>query len=110
MDVVKNRRYVGLDLAKKTVEVCIVQDGADTVRHSGVKTDAAGRERLAGMLRKEDVVGVETCAYAFFLARFLEKRVGCRVLILNAGSLQVIWKSLQLRSNCRRPTRRMRER
>jgi hypothetical protein len=60
------KRYVGLDLAKRTMEVCIVQDDEDGVkRMSGMKTDGKGRERLAGLLRESDVIGMEDCADAF---------------------------------------------
>jgi transposase len=74
------------------MEVCIVSDGAPIERH-GFKTDAEGRERLCGLLRKTDTVAFEVCAYATGLARQLIWAVGCKVLMLNPGQLQVIWKS-----------------
>jgi transposase len=88
------KRYVGLDLAKRTMEVCVVQDGTSGVeRASGMKTDGKGRERLARRLRKSDVVGMEACAYAFLLARYLQREAGCTVYILNPGKLRMIWQS-----------------
>jgi transposase len=88
------KRYVGLDLAKRTMEVCVVKDGeAGAERVSGMKTDGKGRERLARLLRKSDVVGMEACAYAFLLARRLKREVGCTVYILNPGKLRMIWQS-----------------
>jgi transposase len=88
------KRYVGLDLAKRTMEVCIVQDGeAGVKRVSGMKTDGKGRERLAGLLRENDVVGMEACAYAFLLARYLKAETGCTVYILNPGKPRMIWQS-----------------
>ena len=88
------KRYVGLDLAKRTMEVCIAQDGLAVLnRVSGMKTDGKGRERLAGLLRNSDVVGMEACAYAFVLARYLLAKVGCVVYILNPGKLRMIWQS-----------------
>jgi hypothetical protein len=48
-------RYAGIDLAKRTMEVCIV-DGDKIERH-GLTTDEKGRSILASLLRKTDVVG-----------------------------------------------------
>ncbi|MDR1229826.1 MAG: hypothetical protein LBK61_00330, partial [Spirochaetaceae bacterium] len=42
-------RYVGLDLAKRTMEVCALRDGQKPQRFSGIGTGEAGREKLAGM-------------------------------------------------------------
>ena len=88
------KRYVGLDLAKRTMEVCIAQSGQTGLKRvSGMKTDAKGRERLAGLLRESDVVGMEACAYAFVLARYLQEEAGCTVYILHPGKLRIIWQS-----------------
>ena len=91
--VAEARRYVGLDLAKRTMEVCIFSDEEDNLSLSGVKTDESGRRRLARLLKQNDVVGMEACSYAFMLKRFIDKEVGCTVYILNPGKLQMIWKS-----------------
>jgi transposase len=85
------RRYVGIDLAKRTMEVCILE-GKKIERH-GLKTDEKGRQILRQLLRKDDVVGYEVCSYGNLLARMLEKDVGCQVVPLNAGDLRIIWKS-----------------
>jgi transposase len=85
------RRYVGIDLAKRTMEVCIL-DGTKIERH-GLTTDEKGRHILALLLRKTDVVGYEVSSYGNRLARALEKQVGCQVAPLNAGELWIIWKS-----------------
>jgi transposase len=84
-------RYIGIDLAKRTVEVCIVDDGK--IERHGLRTDEKGRRILAGLLRKSDVVGYEVCGYGNLLARFLQKEVGCEVVPLNPGDLRIIWKS-----------------
>jgi transposase len=86
-------RYVGLDLAKRTMEICILADGQKTIRISGHKSDEGGRNRLAALLKKTDIIGMEACTYAFVLTRFLLKEVGCTVYILNPGKLVMIWKS-----------------
>jgi transposase len=85
------RRYVGIDLATKTMEVCIL-DGKKIERH-GLTTDRKGREILRMLLRKSDVVGMEVCCYWQLLSRELIKGVGCKVYDLNAGDLRIIWKS-----------------
>ncbi|MDR1419174.1 MAG: transposase, partial [Treponema sp.] len=85
-------RFVGIDLAKRTMAVCIVSDGEPIERH-GLKTDGEGRKRLCRLLKKTDTVALEVCAYATVLVRQLNREVGCTVIMLNPGRLQVIWKS-----------------
>jgi transposase len=85
-------RFVGIDLAKKSMELCILCDGQAAVRLS-YKTDAGGRARLCANLRASDTVAIEACALAFVLARQLERDVGCHVLVLNPGKLAIIWQS-----------------
>jgi hypothetical protein len=47
-------RFVGLDLTKRTMEVCVLRGGEKPQRFSGIGTGEAGREKLAGMLRPGD--------------------------------------------------------
>jgi hypothetical protein len=64
------KRYVGLDLTTRTMEVCMVKDGQSAIEQaSGMKTDGKSRERLARLLTKTDVVGdgsrgIYACGYA----------------------------------------------
>jgi transposase len=85
------RRYVGIDLAKRTMEVCMVE-GQRIERH-GLTTDEQGRQMLERLLRKRDVVGYEVSSYGNLLARYLHKETGCQVVGLNPGDLRIIWKS-----------------
>ncbi len=85
-------RFVGIDLAKRSMEVCILAEG-NAAQRSSYKTDAAGRTRLAAKLNANDTVAVEACTLAFVLARQLALAVGCRVHVLNPGKLAVIWQS-----------------
>ena len=72
--------YMGLDIAKRTMEVCIVQDGEASVqRVSRMKTNRKGRERLARLLRGSEVAEMEAGAYAFRLARYPQEAIGCVV-------------------------------
>jgi transposase len=87
-----NRRYVGIDLAKRTMEVCILRPDGKSTRWSS-KTDVEGRKRLAKQLGADDVVGVEACVFAFSLERYLRQVVGCEVIVLNAGRLAIIHQS-----------------
>jgi transposase len=86
-------RYVGIDLAKRTMEVCIVSDGEEKIERHGLKTDAKGRDVLCRLLRKSDKVAVEVCGFANSLVRQINREVGSRVYMLNPGKLQVIWRS-----------------
>jgi transposase len=86
------RRYVGIDLAKRTMEVCILE--GNTITRHGLKTDAKGRGMLLRrLLRKSDVVAMEACCCWTTLTREIKREVGCEVYTLNAGELQVIWRS-----------------
>jgi hypothetical protein len=83
-------RYVGIDLAKRTMEVCVV-DGDKIERH-GLTTDEQGRNVLASLLRKTDVAGYGVCRYGNRLARMPEKESDCEVIAPNLGDLRIIWK------------------
>lgn len=85
-------RYVGIDLAKRSMQVCIVEEGKKIERH-GLKTDLKGRQMLCSFLKKRDVVGIEVCGYANKLARTIKAAVGCQVRLLNPGGLAMVWKS-----------------
>jgi hypothetical protein len=47
-------KFVGLDLAKRTMEVRVLCGGQKPQRFSGTGTGKAGREKLAGMPRPGD--------------------------------------------------------
>jgi hypothetical protein len=85
------RRYAGIDLAKRTMEVCILE--GKQIERYGLMTDGKGQQMLMLLLRKDDVAGYEVSSYGNRLARVLEKEVGCQVVPLNPGELRIIWKS-----------------
>lgn len=86
------RRYVGIDLAKRTMEVRVLHDGHPAIAWNQ-KTDQEGQRRLAKKLTPQDMVAFEACGAAFPLARYLIDHVGCEVVVLNPGALAMIWAS-----------------
>ena len=50
---------------------------------------------LVSWLNKDDVVAMEAGELAFFINRYLNKHVGCKVILLNAGDLSTIYNSLK---------------
>ena len=85
-------RFVGIDLGKRTYEMCIV-DWQGKIKRSGCKTDFAGIDRLCEKLHADDAVAIEACNPAFRIERAIRKSVGCKVCIMNAGRLAVIYMS-----------------
>jgi hypothetical protein len=83
----EDKRYVGIDAGKSTMEVRILLENEGTIKmmkwHG--KTDAAGRARLMQKLKPNDIVGLEAGEPAFTIAREIQAAVGARVLALNPG-------------------------
>lgn len=90
MEVVGNA--AGLDLGKKTYEMCLIDPNGKVTRTGG-KTDFSGIENLCKKLKKDDVVAIEACSLAFRIERAIRFKVGCRVIILNPGRLAIIFMS-----------------
>ena len=51
-----NARYVGIDLAKRTMEVRFIDNASDRVKKWNGKTDWRGRARLYKQLQSGDLV------------------------------------------------------
>lgn len=83
---------VGIDPGKRTYEMCII-DPKGKITRTGGKTDSAGRAKLCEKLGADDVVAIEACNLAFIIERQIRKSVDCRVLVLNAGRLAIIYAS-----------------
>ena len=90
---VREPRYVGIDLGKRTYEVAIVGKGG--VKISNGKTCVAGRQSLYKKLRAQDKVALEAGNLAFILAKEIEAAVGCRVYVLNPSHLPLIYGSMK---------------
>lgn len=87
------QRIIGVDLAKRTMVVCIKDPAMAKDQLKTFKTDASGQKDFLDMLKETDVVGMEACSFAFYLARELMNKVKCTVHVLNPGKLQIIYKS-----------------
>ncbi|MBP5754076.1 MAG: IS110 family transposase [Treponema sp.] len=83
---------VGLDLGKRTYEMCLIAPNGKAARTGG-KTDFAGIDNLCRKLKKDDVIAMEACNLAFRIERTIREKVGCRVVILNPGRLAIIFMS-----------------
>ena len=76
------RRYVGIDLGKRTYEMAIV--GANgKVRVSNGRTTVEGRQKLYKKLTSNDKVALEAGNLSFIMAKELEAAVGCEIRVLN---------------------------
>jgi transposase len=83
-------RAVGIDLAKRTMEVRFMSDSEKT-RAWNCKTDTIGRKNLYAQLTRNDVVGIEACSLA--IAREIKQKTEADVWVLNPGKLAIIYKS-----------------
>jgi transposase len=88
------KRYVGLDLGKRTHEDAFVDEDGKVVFSNGVNT-AEGRQSLYRKLVRSDTVVIEAGNLAFIMAKEIEKVVGSKVLVLNPGNLAVIYRSMK---------------
>jgi transposase len=86
------KRAVGIDLAKRTMEVRFVKDGEKT-KSWNCKTDGIGRAKLYAQLTKDDVVGIEACSLAFVIAREIKEKTEADVWVLNPGRLAIIYRT-----------------
>ena len=87
-------RHVGIDLGKRTYEMAIV-DSKGKVKVSSGKTYVASRQSLYKKLKSSDKVALEAGNMAFMIAKEIEAIVGCKVFVLNPGSLAIIYKSMK---------------
>jgi len=90
----EGKRFVGIDLGKRTYVACAISRGGSLEQWHG-KTDGVGRDHLAVRLRYGDVVGVEAGSTAFHIARRLQTVGGVRVVVLDPGKLAVIYASMK---------------
>ena len=85
-------RFVGIDLGKRTYDMCLVEPKGKITRTNG-KTDFKGIDKLCEKLGADDLVAIEACNLAMRIERRIRQTVGCKVYILNPGKLAVIYMS-----------------
>lgn len=92
----KVSRYIGIDLGHKNLYACILEEKSDepvfiecSVKEQDIK------KRLCKVLNSDDIVVIETGTLSFWFKDVLEKYVGCKVLVLNANRLRIIYDSLK---------------
>ena len=85
-------RFVGIDLGKRTYDMCLVEPKGKITRTNG-KTDFTGIDKLCEKLGADDLVAIEACNLAMRIERRIRQTVGCKVYILNPGKLAVIYMS-----------------
>lgn len=89
----QKKRFIGIDVGKSTMEVRI-KDSDKIIAWNG-KTDKTGRKKLLSLLLPTDRIGIEAGALAFLIAKEIIREIGCDVVVLNPGDLQIIYKSLK---------------
>ena len=88
------RRFVGIDLGKRTYTVAIVGKRGG-VKLSNGKTTVEGRQALYRKLEAGDKVALEAGNLAFLMAKELIAAVGCEVRVLNPSHLPLIYKTMK---------------
>jgi transposase len=88
------RRYVGIDLSKRTYVVAIVSEKGKVVMSCGLTTKE-GRAEPYKKLCRSDKVALEAGNPAFMMAKEIKEAVGCEVRVLNPTQLALIYGSMQ---------------
>ncbi|GHV17356.1 IS110 family transposase [Spirochaetia bacterium] len=100
----EERRYVGIDLGKRTWVMMMVKRTGKLVKNARGeeepeeklgkcqgKTTAEGRAKLYQKLKSGDKVALEAGNLAFIMAKELEQAVGCEIRVLNPSHLAIIY-------------------
>ena len=85
-------RFIGIDLAKKTMEVRIMEQGKKVISWQG-KTDPESRIKFIKHLKAGDKVFIEVCELASKIAREIKESTKADVYLLNARQLHIIWNT-----------------
>ena len=91
---VEKRRYVGIDLGKRTYEMAIVGKNGKVTMSNG-RTTVEGRQNLYKKLTAQDKVALEAGNLSFTMAKELEKTVGCEIRVLNPSHLPLIYGTMK---------------
>ena len=89
------KRIFGLDLSKKTLKACRLDDDSGFEKQNifDEKMTDDGRHHLASRLRKGDYVAMEGGSSTSFLARYLMENTEAEVFVLNPCKLHIIFES-----------------
>lgn len=90
----EQRRCVGIDLGKKTYEIKFIAANGKVSGING-KTCPAGRKALYEKLLPTDRVAIEVCSLAMVMAKEIQNKVGCEVVLLNPSQIALIYRSVK---------------
>lgn len=86
------KNYVGIDLGKRSLEcVRIIPNG----KYERFRCTVDEIGKLFKWLNKNDMIAMETGNQAFRIAKQISNKVECEVVVLNAGDLATIYRSLK---------------
>ena len=88
-------RFIGIDLGKRSMVVCFMDENQKQLSIRSFGTSARRRKQLYQYLGKDDVVGVEAGSLTFALAKEIIKEVGSTVHVLHPAKLHFIFKSVK---------------
>lgn len=90
----EQKRFVGIDLGKRTYEMKIIGINGKVTGTNG-QTNPSGRKLLYRKLLATDRVAKEVCSLGMVMAKEIQKEVGCEVVLLNSSQLVLIYRSLK---------------
>lgn len=90
----EQKRFVGIDLGKRTYEMKIIGINGKVTGTNG-QTNPSGRKLLYRKLLATDRVAIEVCSLGMVMAKEIQKEVGCEVVLLNSSQLVLIYRSLK---------------
>lgn len=90
----EQKRFVGIDLGKRTYEMKIIGINGKVTGTNG-QTTPSGRKLLYRKLLATDRVAIEVCSLGMVMAKEIQKEVGCEVVLLNPSQLVLIYRSLK---------------
>ena len=90
----EQKRFVGIDLGKRTYEMKIIGNNGKVTGTNG-QTTPSGRKLLYRKLLATDRVAIEVCSLGMVMAKEIQKEVGCEVVLLNPSQLVLIYRSLK---------------
>lgn len=90
----EQKRFVGIDLGKRTYEMKIIGINGKVTGTNG-QTTPSGRKLLYRKLLATDRVAIEVCSLGMVMSKEIQKEVGCEVVLLNPSQLVLIYRSLK---------------